>query len=416
MLTISKEQLYSRYDSSPQVLKEALFSEETDNLLWKIGDAHHLSDEKKSILATLIGDVILGFVHLDDLEKQISMDLGIDARIAQSLIVEINKKILAPIKNEIEQNYQAPTAVTDIKRVEVPLPSPITVEPSIIPPTEIKIEKPEEVVKPVAVDPSAQAGAVASGPEALFEEAPAIIHKEEKVQTVVPAKVSLGGLMGIFKRTAEKAAETPQVAAEVVGISTTQPETGQPANVQTEKPKMRVVHYGDLRTPINPVEIFGKEEGFPPVGAEGVKIELSESKPIELKEKIPAPIPVAAEIIQPQKPSDIGEVMAGAAPEAPPKIEILKPATPKIEEIISKEPKFKRVDFKESEISPAVETIAGRPTVVSEPVKMPKPESVKPIIEKHEIGLKEIPVSEEVLDLRTMERITDNKQLTTNNK
>ncbi|MBI5401746.1 hypothetical protein HZB05_02905 [Candidatus Wolfebacteria bacterium] len=375
MLQISKEQLYSRYDSSPQVLKEALFSEETDNLLWKIGEAHHLSDDKKSILATLVGDVILGFIHLDDFEKQISMDLGIDTRIAQSLIVEINKKILASIKSEIEQNYQAPMAVIDIKRAETPpalpviegeiKPVPIAVEPLVIPPAEIKIEKPGEATKP----------------EALFEEAPAIIHKEEKAQAVAPAKVSLGGLMGIFKRTAEKTAEAPQVAAEVVGIPTAQPETGQPATVQTEKPKLRVVHYGDLRTPITPVEIFGKEGFIAPVVAE------------------------------PQEP----------------KIEILKPATPPIEAVIPKEPKFKRVDFKESEISPAVapaaETMASRPAEMkppaeqavkiqpdlsakasAEPIKMPKPEPMKPIMEKREIGLKEIPVSEEVLDLRTLEK------------
>ncbi|MEK7149387.1 MAG: hypothetical protein AAB757_00175 [Patescibacteria group bacterium] len=404
MLQISKEQLYSRYDSLPQVLKEALFSEDTDNLLWKIGDAHHLSDDKKSILATLVGDVILGFIHFDDFEKQISIDLGIDARIAQSLIVEINKKILAPIKNEIEQNYQAPTAVTDIKRVEVPLSSPITVEPSIIPPTEIKIEKPEEVVKPVAVDLSAQAGAVASGPEALFEEAPAIIHKEEKVQTVVPAKVSLGGLMGIFKRTAEKTAETPQVAAEVeLGVSQKEiTQSEQPSMVKTEKPKMRVVHYSDLRTPIAPADIFGKEVFKPEAsGVFGEQPTTNDKQPTteekekkeETKSEEILAIKSSAEIPQPQEP----------------KIEILKPAAPPIEDVIPKELKFKRVDFKE-EIS---QPLKIQPDLSAE--ALAKAEATKPMPptdgEKHEIGLKEIPVSEEVLDLRTMEKIkTENEK------
>ena len=398
MLQISKEQLYSRYDSLPQVLKEALFSEDTDNLLWKIGDAHHLSDDKKSILATLVGDVILGFIHFDDFEKQISIDLGIDARIAQSLIVEINKKILAPIKNEIEQNYQAPTAVTDIKRVEVPLSSPITVEPSIIPPTEIKIEKPEEVVKPVAVDLSAQAGAVASGPEALFEEAPAIIHKEEKVQTVVPAKVSLGGLMGIFKRTAEKTAETPQVAAEVeLGVSQKEiTQSEQPSMVKTEKPKMRVVHYSDLRTPIAPADIFGKEVFKPEAsGVFGEQPTTNDKQPTteekekkeETKSEEILAIKSSAEIPQPQEP----------------KIEILKPAAPPIEDVIPKELKFKRVDFKE-EIS---QPLKIQPDLSAE--ALAKAEATKPMPptdgEKHEIGLKEIPVSEEVLDLRTLEKM-----------
>ena len=398
MLQISKEQLYSRYDSLPQVLKEALFSEDTDNLLWKIGDAHHLSDDKKSILATLVGDVILGFIHFDDFEKQISIDLGIDARIAQSLIVEINKKILAPIKNEIEQNYQAPTAVTDIKRVEVPLSSPITVEPSIIPPTEIKIEKPEEVVKPVAVDLSAQAGAVASGPEALFEEAPAIIHKEEKVQTVVPAKVSLGGLMGIFKRTAEKTAETPQVAAEVeLGVSQKEiTQSEQPSMVKTEQPKMRVVHYSDLRTPIAPADIFGKEVFKPEAsGVFGEQPTTNDKQPTteekekkeETKSEEILAIKSSAEIPQPQEP----------------KIEILKPAAPPIEDVIPKELKFKRVDFKE-EIS---QPLKIQPDLSAE--ALAKAEATKPMPptdgEKHEIGLKEIPVSEEVLDLRTLEKM-----------
>ena len=95
----------------PQDLREFLFSESNSDLLWSIGEANHLSDDKKSTLATIVGDVILGFIHPDDLAKYASADLGIDMRLAQTLADEVNKKILFSIRQQLVQGYQPPAAM-----------------------------------------------------------------------------------------------------------------------------------------------------------------------------------------------------------------------------------------------------------------------------------------------------------------
>ena len=75
MLKISRQQLINRRDSLPDNLREALFSEYNSETLWKICEGQHLSEDKIYIIATLAGDVILGFLHPEDLALEIKKTL-----------------------------------------------------------------------------------------------------------------------------------------------------------------------------------------------------------------------------------------------------------------------------------------------------------------------------------------------------
>ena len=66
MQKISRQQALNRWDTLPDNLREALFSEYNSETLWKICEGQHLSEDKIYIVATLAGDVILGFLHPED--------------------------------------------------------------------------------------------------------------------------------------------------------------------------------------------------------------------------------------------------------------------------------------------------------------------------------------------------------------
>jgi hypothetical protein len=106
MLVISKQQLYSRLDTIPRTLKEQYFSLANGEIVWGIGETQHLSDEKIGVIATIVGDVVLGFLHPDDVAREIQRDLGLDKKIAHAIAKEANAKIFAKYKNDILRNYR----------------------------------------------------------------------------------------------------------------------------------------------------------------------------------------------------------------------------------------------------------------------------------------------------------------------
>lgn len=231
MLTISKQQLYSRYDSLPQDLREFLFSETNSDLLWSIGEANHLSDDKKLTLATIVGDVILGFIHPDDLAKYASSDLGIDMRLAQTLADEINKKILYSIRQQLIQGYQPPAAmgpafVTDILKPETSETFGEIKMQEFQPQTIIKEEpKKEGELKSFFAELGGKSNEQEIGNEKLEDKkvqeiAPTIIHQEAEIKAPAKIKTSFGGLMGIFGGVKKKGAEA--VAVEIQTSTSTE--------------------------------------------------------------------------------------------------------------------------------------------------------------------------------------------------
>lgn len=105
MLNISNQQVLERWDLLPDVLKEALFSSQNTDILQKICEAQHIPQEKIYSIATMAGDVIFGFIHPEDLEKEIRAEFNINQQISSVIVAEINQKIFIPIKSEIDKMY-----------------------------------------------------------------------------------------------------------------------------------------------------------------------------------------------------------------------------------------------------------------------------------------------------------------------
>ncbi|MDP3948640.1 MAG: hypothetical protein Q8Q17_01675 [bacterium] len=105
----------------PEILREAMSSEANSDIVWKTAENEHLPEDKIMVVSRLVGYVLMGFVHPEDLARELHDNLGIDSRIAASIAEPINKKIFQPLREELETIYspaasevEAPATVDSI--------------------------------------------------------------------------------------------------------------------------------------------------------------------------------------------------------------------------------------------------------------------------------------------------------------
>jgi hypothetical protein len=268
------------------ILREAIFSERNADILWGVCEAQHLSEDKIYKIATLAGDVLLGFVHSEDFEKEIKQELGLNPEIAKIISQEVDRKIFSPIKSEIDKAYAMPLTseeeveeaeggeitepvVTDIRREtggvkitkEVEYAQPAEVEPMRI----VGSGGEEKLVIPGAEEQpiSESASIEPTKPAPTTSEEPIVLHKEEEIKTAFgdANKKPLGELFGFLngKESAVKK-ESASVASEVElgGEKTDEPVKTITTDIvgKADEQAERVVHYDSaLSTPITPVEV-----------------------------------------------------------------------------------------------------------------------------------------------------------------
>ncbi len=150
MLKIPRQQVLERWDSLTDNLREAICSEQNADILWRVCRVQHLSEDKIGTIATLAGDVIMGFTHAEDLAKEIKNELNLNPAIAESIVSEINRKIFSSIKAELDKVY-APVAAKEevldlrgkVEKPEPPVARPMPSVPEIIkPPVVSRVEPP----------------------------------------------------------------------------------------------------------------------------------------------------------------------------------------------------------------------------------------------------------------------------------
>ncbi len=162
MVTITKNRALERWDSLPPVLREALCSDINSDFVWKTCEAEFVPDEKIYSVARLVGYVLMGFLHPEDMASEIRSTIGVDLRIATPIANAINQRIFVPIRGDIDKIYGpaaaiAPKIIEEIRpaaKISPPVPAPFPIVPSGAPrpsaippppkkePTRIVSEKP----------------------------------------------------------------------------------------------------------------------------------------------------------------------------------------------------------------------------------------------------------------------------------
>lgn len=174
MITASKQQSIERWDSLPENLKTAMFSETNIDLVWQLGESNKLTEDQIKNLATTVGDVIMGFLNMDDFERELKSDIGADAAVVSAIAKEITQKIFMPIQNDLKKNYSPISLTPNFRPASHPLPEPLPHEGVFSPLKyqELRAQKPavpktEEAPVSVPLEEEVQA-----------EEKPFLLHEE----------------------------------------------------------------------------------------------------------------------------------------------------------------------------------------------------------------------------------------------
>ena len=257
---LTEQQFQKKYYFLPENIKAVLDSENNIETARQICRAHHLNDEEKVLVVEqLIGLILLGFVPADDLSREISENIHLNKKHADDISSEINRKIFASIKSEIDKIYVPVGAlVEEVPSIEILEEHTIDLR-QIVKQREEEV-KPLEIIKPKEEEKEIPR-------EFAPVEGPVIIHKEAEIKPTLGIKKSLGGLFNLVGKKEEK--PKPVEAQVEIGSS--------PQPIIDNKQPMRVVHYTEMRTPLGPTtQMPPKTPSAPP---------LSSIQPIVKKEE-----------------------------------------------------------------------------------------------------------------------------------
>lgn len=115
---LTKDQYWKLFQKLSDELKTQLLSEETAKNIFDICDRYEV--EQVPQIASTTGDVLLGILKPDELEKTIEQELELKKEIAKKVAQEINRFIFYPVKNSLEELYSM--EITSPAQMKVPGP------------------------------------------------------------------------------------------------------------------------------------------------------------------------------------------------------------------------------------------------------------------------------------------------------
>jgi len=218
MITVSQNQALDRWDTVPDVLREALSSEQNSDFVWNTAESEHLPDDKVATVSKLVGYVLLGFLHPGDLVREFQAIPGVNSEIATRLSGEFEKRIFTSLTQELDNVYAPPEkeGITKVLDIEVPR-SGITPEKGIPAPAPLPVVTPRKETtlasppKPGVKDqpfnraPLDRARGKQEPTAASSTSTPFMMHMKSKVEPVKPKggfRLKLG--KGLFGKAPKK--------------------------------------------------------------------------------------------------------------------------------------------------------------------------------------------------------------------
>ncbi|MCR4328756.1 MAG: hypothetical protein NUV53_04610 [Patescibacteria group bacterium] len=109
---IPEQKIFERWDLLAPALRDALVSEENSDIVWKTCTDEHLSEEKIHEVARIVSWVMLGFLHPEDIAREVQFSTGIHPEVARAIASPLIKKIFEPMRDDLENIY-APTPLKE---------------------------------------------------------------------------------------------------------------------------------------------------------------------------------------------------------------------------------------------------------------------------------------------------------------
>jgi hypothetical protein len=163
-----QQQLKERLSQLPKVVQDAITSSDVEKRLRTLSDTHKLHLDQWQIFENEVMLALLGFQHIEDLQKNIQTHVGVAEDVAHALAESANTTVFEPIRAQLERELEHPDAkaeqLTDIETARAQnlqtdaapaastnAPStPVTPAPTIAPatppapPPEVKVTRPSE--------------------------------------------------------------------------------------------------------------------------------------------------------------------------------------------------------------------------------------------------------------------------------
>jgi len=96
----TQQSLLQLYASLPRELKDALFSEEVSENIFKVCEKTDTLD-KVSVISSIVSKVLTGTLKLEDFEIELKIEANLDSKTAREIASEINLFIFSPLKESL---------------------------------------------------------------------------------------------------------------------------------------------------------------------------------------------------------------------------------------------------------------------------------------------------------------------------
>jgi len=329
MITIEPQQFRQRLRLISQKLQDAIFAPQTADLVGRIGEKNHLTKEKISTVGEVVGLVLGGFVHIEDMNQEIAEKAALPKELAATIGGELLVKLIGPLRADIEKAYspeekeeetveRKPILVSDTKgesettglypRPFEPIAPPSTKFFTSKPPSSFEAQKENKTeVANQKFSPLTYGEKSTKSEESVKTPAPKIIHEESSVLPVsnIP-RLGLGladDKLGSIGN--DKGGEGPVAKFEVSGLSKEQLDRIEreplPSFMKREIPPPRVVNYKPPSTNLNQSSSQPTTSPNFPIG---LTPKISVSNPGSKVEKVLPPLPgIPTSSPRPQPPA-----------------------------------------------------------------------------------------------------------------
>jgi hypothetical protein len=298
MMTITQDQARKRYTLLPSSLQDAIFSVQIAEIVSDVAEANNLDDDRSYKLSEIVGWTLLGFVHPEDLGKELQDEASVPPQTAESVSNALNAKVFASIKADLDKAYapvphgegvDSPKIFQDISPAPAiialsptrpatlaPMPRPMMTPPPPKPPLPSagwsrSTEQPVVKLSQTSVPPPQNTGAPkvtqpAPRPAAIPINGPVGEFERRAIQTG-EKKVTMPGPVMLHEDTSFKPAQQPpnfhlqlpnqeidamksasqQPPMRAAFLELGKPQTPPPAPGSMSTP--RVVHYSEYKSP-----------------------------------------------------------------------------------------------------------------------------------------------------------------------
>lgn len=121
MFKISQEKIDKRWDILPDNLRNTISDQLNSDFIWKECEEQYIPEEKIYSFLKISAYVLMGFIHPEDMSKELQEITGIDKRIVDDICNKINNRIFSIVKDSIDKVYTFSN--TSLPQQEIPSPT-----------------------------------------------------------------------------------------------------------------------------------------------------------------------------------------------------------------------------------------------------------------------------------------------------